>query len=272
MKCLTFVAGSGRVRSAQFEERSLLPLPAACVVANAVREALAQLFGAPVELRLFAPRIPSAAAWEAIAQRARCYRVRGAAADATIVLRGSDALALARCAFGEPDGSLELRAPSPLEERAIARIVATIAASLPSICGTGEPRLPERVASPPSAQTYFELQLERPGAVRIGIAVSRDPASPRGRPLELDELAGVSLGVVATLDLGVRAAADLATLVPGTFLPITEAMELRGRLSVGGRTVARGRCGVRDGHYALEIDPGPCAGGAAPHAEAEVEP
>jgi hypothetical protein len=79
--------GGRYVRRAVLEPRSLLPVSAACLVANGVRERLAEILATDVSLRLLEPRLPDPDAWHAIARDATCYRVRGPLADAAVVLR-----------------------------------------------------------------------------------------------------------------------------------------------------------------------------------------
>lgn len=258
MKFLTFADAPEAptlARPARFEERSLLPVAAACVVANATREALSAVFGEPTAVRLFAPSIPTTCGWEAIVASANLYRVRGSAVEATIVLRAPDALALARAAFGEvaPEGAIT-PAPSPFELRAIGRIVGAVAMSLAGVCGAHERLIPERVDRLGDAQTYFELQIDRPVDARIGIALNREPSGVAAATLTADDLGEVALTLTVMLEVGDIPAACLATLVPGEVLPITDSAGLRGRLRVGERTLARGRCGARNGWYALAIE------------------
>ena len=173
--------GVKRVRPALFEARSSLPISAACVVANGIRETLSPLLGGSVAVRLFEPRIPAPHAWSAILRDARLYRVRGNVADAAVVLRASDAVALAAALFGESSGAVE-RALSPIECDVLDRLINAIAANLGAVCGAREGYLVERVAALDGFVTYFELLIEEPVSSRIGVALSRDPASDaRGR-------------------------------------------------------------------------------------------
>lgn len=278
MRVLTFrrnaAEAKGSVRGATFEERSLLPVAAACVVANAVREVLAALFGDTVTLSLLAPVVPSTRAWSAIGARARLYRVRGSAGEAVVVVRAIDALALARAAFGEPHfdafGSAATEfAPSPLEEQAIDRIVAAVGASLASICGVRDRATPERLETLGVLQTYFELQIARPVEARIGIALARDPTPAATGSLGLNDVAAVPLDLHARLEVGAFTAARVAALAPGDVLPIAPTAGLHGSLALGDRTVAAGRCGVRNGWYALAVE-SVFAGGDPAHEEART--
>src|SRR5579872_5050025 len=90
-----------RVRASRFETRSLLPVSAACLVANAARQTLSELFGAAVSLRLLEPVLPDGDAWACICDGALMYAVRGERCDGAFVLRRNDAVALAGAALGE---------------------------------------------------------------------------------------------------------------------------------------------------------------------------
>jgi Type III flagellar switch regulator (C-ring) FliN C-term len=244
-----------RVKRASFASRSSLPISAACVVANGVRETLSSLLGAPVLLRLFEPSIPSPQAWPAISRDARLYRTRGSVADAAVVLRAPDAIAFAAALFGESHAaSTAERALSPIECEVLDRMINAIAANLTAVCGTREVLAVERVAAIGGFVTYFELLVEEPIAARIGIALSRDPApEPRGC-VEMEHLAGVRLKTLALLDAGRIAAAAVASLAVGAIVPIGRPELHRCSLTVGGRVLARGSCGVRNGRYALTVE------------------
>jgi hypothetical protein len=164
--------GTKRIRRARFERRSLLPISAACVVANGVRETLSSLLCAPAGLRLFEPVIPEPGAWSRIVEKARLYRVNGNVADAAIVLREADAIALIAALFGESHlPALTARELSPIENDVLDRLVNAIAANLSAVCGAREGHFVERVGRVAEFVTFFELLLEEPVAARIGIAL-----------------------------------------------------------------------------------------------------
>jgi Type III flagellar switch regulator (C-ring) FliN C-term len=265
MKSLAFAAlpegcfdgmGGRRVRRAQFEVRSSLPLSAACVVANGVRETLSSLLGAHVAMRLFEPSIPAPDAWHAILRSARLYRIRGRIADAALVLRPPDAVALAATLFGEAyaAGGTADRTLSRIEGDVLDRMVGALAANLGAVCGIREAHAVERVASICGFVTYFELLIEEPVAARIGIALSRDPSPEAGASLEAGHLARVKLTTVASLDAGTSDVAALARLAVGTIVPIAPREFHRCTLAAHGRRLSRGSCGVRNGRYAFSID------------------
>jgi hypothetical protein len=260
MKSLTFgfsgiLHDAVRVRGARFEERSSLPVSAACVVASGVRETLASMLSVPIVVRLLEPVIPSPEGWSAIARGATLYRFRGSVADAAIVLRPGDAHALAIAAFGErPAGSAPERDLSPLERDILDRTVAAIAGTLNPVCGAREREVLERVPTICGFETYFEIVLEQSVEARIGIALSRDPTpEPHGR-LEIEDLGDIPLVPAVCVDLTRIEAGALAKLAIGAVVPIPPSTEFRGRLQVAGQTLARGTCGIRNGRYALAIE------------------
>jgi len=254
VKSLTF-AGRGRIRRARFEPRSSLPIGAACVVANGVRETLGSLLGTQTALRLMAPSIPSPPAWPLIFENARLYRIRGTIADAAIVLRHADAIALASALFGEShERPVLARALSPIECDLLDRMVAAIASNLGTVCGNREAPLVERADAIGAFVTYFELLVEAPVAARIGIALSREPSPETRGALTPAHISRVELVASASLDLGTTRAADVARLRVGTVLEIDEAALQRCSLHAGGCRLAGGTCGAMGGRFALTVE------------------
>jgi hypothetical protein len=244
---------SKRIRNVIFGPRSALPTSAACVVANGVRETLAALLGAPVEVRLFEPAIPGASAWPAILHDAVLYRVPGAVANAAIVLRSPDALALTTALFGERLERQPARRLSPVECDVLDRVVRAIAAHLGSVCGARETHAVERIEAAETFATYFELLLEEPAGVRIGVALSRDPSPEPRTCFDISHLADVPLCVRALLDLGAISSGAVATMRHGMLLPIHPSALHRCTLALHGRPLARGGCGVQNGRHAFTV-------------------
>lgn len=257
MMALTFapqgeLVETRHVRRARFEERSMLAVSAAVLVANAARESLGALYGAPLHVRLFEPTIPAPQAWNAIGSGALVYRMRGARGDAAIVIRGADAVALATHAFGESDASD--RPLSPMERTVLERAVNAVADGCSVVCGPldGPARLaPELGAN--GFVTYFELQIERPIRARIGVALAQDPSPETRSEVRLEDLHDVRVEVAVRTEEAFVAAGDLATLEVGAIVPITRERAFRGSLFLAGRPLCGGECGVRDGRYALAI-------------------
>jgi Type III flagellar switch regulator (C-ring) FliN C-term len=255
MRWLTFAdddAAPASIRRASFEERSFLPLSAACLVAGGIRETLGALLGISLQTRLFEPAVPQADGWQAIGRDAMLYRLRGSVADAAIVLRREDAAAVAAAAFGERAAPSEpSRALSPLERDVLDRAVAAIASTLIPVCGQCEREALERIASISGFRTYFEIAVDPPVDARIGVALSADaPPEPAGN-LTIDALAGVELTADAILDVAEVPAYALASLRPGDVLARDAASSAR--LVAGGRTIGFGSLGIRGGRYALAV-------------------
>lgn len=255
MKCLTFSRTSRtidgrRVRTAAFEDRSAFPVAAACLVANGIRESLARLFASDTLLSLCEPVIPAPNAWSAIARDALCFRARGTAADAALVLAPIDAVTLATAAFGEPDGAP--RALSSIERTVLERAFRALAPALSPACGQiqGLDFLSELAGY----STYFELLVRRPAAFRIGVALSHEPAPATGATLRPHDLLDIDLDLTASVTAAPMPAFRVATLQLGEIVPMTQEKGLAGTLALAGTVLARGECGVRSGRYALAVN------------------
>ena len=161
----TVTTGAKRLRRARFEARSSLPISAACVVANGVRETLGSLLGEAVALRLFEPSIPAPQAWPTILRDARLYRLRGNVADAAIVLRTPDAVALAAALFGESRVAGPDRALSPIECDVWIGWSTRWRRTWPLFADAAKAVFVERVAEIRGFVTYFELSIEEPVVV-----------------------------------------------------------------------------------------------------------
>jgi hypothetical protein len=244
-------SGLRRIRTAGFEERSHLPVSAACLVANGMREALASLLRADVRLRVFEPCVPSNAGWHAIAHGAAIYRLRGTGNEAAIVLRPADALALASSAFGEPPPAQ--RALSPIERRVLDRAVAAIAGALTPVCGPPEGPPACESAALSCFAAYIELRVSEPVTASIGVALAHDPAPEPAARLAPETLQGVELVAALRVPVGSLSAGALARLECGDILPMTEGRALHGRLELAGTPIAQGECGVVGDRYALAV-------------------
>lgn len=243
-----------RVRSARFERRSTLSVSAACVVANGVRETLSALLAAPVTLRLSEPVIPDTQAWSAIGARAYIYGVRGSIADAAFVLRPPDALALAAAAFGET--SDEQRALSPVESEILLRAVRALAGCLAPVSGR-EPVRVEPILDISGFATYFELLLERPAPLRIGIALSKEPPAKAASALMPQQLMDVEIELSAEFAAGTIPAAAFLGLRPGALVPMITKIGQPGLLRAGGTVLVRGECGTLGERNALIVGAAP---------------
>ena len=262
MRSLTFTGHSEsidgrRIRHAVFEERSLFTVPAACLVANAIRDALAALLDADVDLRLLAPVIPSLRAWPAITQGAALFRLTGSRNDIAVIVRPDACVQLACAAFGESPAR-DVRELSAIEMRVLERLVSALAPAFGPVCGFPGAVDVQRVSQLAGFATYFEIQIERPVAARVGIALARDPQPEAAQGLSIEHLSDIEVDVrVRTEGLAIPAY-ELAAIEPGAIVPITLSTGLVGIATVAGGPVARGECGVQGNRLALAVGPSPC--------------
>lgn len=243
--------GAKRIREAHFALRSSLPVSAACVVANAMRETLATLVSIPVAVRLFEPVMPRADAWRAIVAGASLYRIAGTTLDAAIVLRPKDAVALASLLFGEAERAE--RDLSVIERTVVARAVQALAGALAPVCGFRETPRSEPILDIDAYATYFEVLVEQPVAARIGIALSRDPQPAPGARLRPADLLDVEIELTAVLAEGVLDAASLLALGEGTSVPMTSKVGDDGVLLAGTTVIARAECGAQGSRAAIVV-------------------
>ncbi len=246
MKHLVFARMAG-VHRGVFEERSLLPVSAACIVANGMRERLAMLCGNEVDVRLWPPAIPCASAWEAILRGAQVHVVRGTLCDAAIVLRPFDAQMLAELLFGERTHERADRALSRLESEITRRAVAAVAVTLAPVCGEGAVDTSRRRIG---FVTYFELHVLEPAQLCIGIALSREPPPTSAAAILPQHLAGASVAASVEVEIAPVPAAAVAGLRPGDIL---QAFPERALMRANGLRYALGRCGVQAKRYAFEV-------------------
>jgi len=242
------------IRRVRFATRSALPINAACVVANGVREMLASLLGTTVTLRLIEPLIPTSEGWQVVLGDALIYRVAGSVADAALVFARSDAVALVGAAFGEaPAGASTSRTLSTVEHDVLDRMVDEIAVNLGPICGVAERHRARRIDRLEGFETFFELIVDNPVQARIGVAISRDPAIEARAMFSTSHLAAVGLRATAALPLESLTAAQILELKPGAFVRIRSADFSRCRLAIHGRALASGTCGARNGRFAFAL-------------------
>lgn len=244
------ILGSRRIRRAIFERRSSLPVSAACVIANGVRETLATLVAESVAVRLIEPAIPGDDAWCAIGAGARLYGVRGPLADAAFVLRPADALALAAAVFGETPG--DTRELSVLENEVVCRALGALSPCLASVCGRETSRV-ERLPDICGYATYFEVIVERPVSLRLGVALSREPISRASGHIRIEDLLDVAIEVGIEFARGAISAAAFMDLQPGITVPLQTKVGERALLTASGSILARGDCGALSEHHAMIV-------------------
>lgn len=247
MKHLVFMRRGSRIRNAAFEERSLLPVSAACVVANAMREQLCALAGAPVELRLWPPAIPEPGAWQTLLRDAQIYHVRGTCCDGAFILRRFDAQALAALLFGERLPYRRATQLSRLEEQITLRAVRRVVPALTPVCGECALEASSKSAA---FVTYFEMHVVEPIELCIGVALLREPAAVRTRSFVPEHVLQAEVDLVAEVPLGAMPAATIATLRRGDMLEFSKKSAV---LRLAEQPIARGACGVRAARYAFEV-------------------
>lgn len=251
---LAFEPRLARVRRAHFERRPNVPLDAACVLANGVREGLRTVLGEPCAVTLGEPVALEGPAWRALLCEALAFVVPGRATDVAYVLSRRDARALIQAAFGEAaapyDGSW-----SALEIGAVERIVTRCANASEVLCV--ERRGPLRALDParlPPCAGFFDVRVAGPIAITLGVAVTRElPPPVPTAALSAAALGRLPLDLRVTLGDTVVVAPRLLELRVGDVVPLRTKVDGMGELKVDGQRVAQGICGVVAGHAAFEV-------------------
>jgi len=245
-------ASGGRVvREARFVRRSGLPLSAACLVANGVREHLSSSLGRAFETSVIDPVVLDQRAARALFSGATVYRVRGRLCDAFTVLRSDDALRLAALAFGETEraeGEM-----SPVERLTLDRLLALLPPLCVPLCGevrSVATETPERASAESAA--YFEVRLS-PVAVAFGFAMSIDPSEVAVPALALEDLRDLEMECTVECARGTIDVDALARLSAGETLALQTPLGGGGTLCVSGVPIAYGTCGARGERAAFAI-------------------
>jgi flagellar motor switch/type III secretory pathway protein FliN len=256
---LTFGHPDARgARRARFVPRTSIPLSAACLVANALRETLRELFGERCEVTLGEPVALSPDAWHTLSRNAHCFLTSGRQTDIVLVLPERDARALVLRAFGEGEGEgagAGAPALSALELQAVERIAARCSPAFDPLCAErrGTSRRVAADAIPPCV-AYFDVRIRQPIALEIGIGIVRnlpDPGPAGSFPAAL--LAHVPVNVRAQLGSGTIDFATLVGLAPGDVVRLQTQVGASATLNVGDRTLASGTAGVSGGRYCFEV-------------------
>jgi flagellar motor switch/type III secretory pathway protein FliN len=240
-------------RRLRFVPRPSLPLDAACVVANGVREALRALLDDACAVAIGDPVALDAAAWHALARDALLFATPGRATDVVFVLGRRDARTLLAAAFGEESGGGG--ALSALEAGAIERIVARCAVACEAWCVERRgPTSAVDAARLPRSVAYFDVRVGAPVALTIGVGILRDlPAAPPAAEFPAAMLGGLSVEVRAVLGRGSLPVPRLLDLSAGCVVPLHTKVAGDGELNLAGQRIAFGTCGVRNGRAAFEV-------------------
>jgi flagellar motor switch/type III secretory pathway protein FliN len=251
---LAFAPARGRVRQARFVRRPALPVDAACVVANGVREGLRTLLGEACAVTIGEPVALDAAAWRALTRDARLFATPGRATDVVFVLAARDARRLVAAAFGE-ETTLEDGSWSALEAGAVERIVARCANACEALCverrgpttSVDAERIPRSVA-------YFDVRVAAPVSVTLGVGILRElPDAPPLATVTAATLGGVLMDVRVVVGRASLPVPRLLELRVGSVVPLGTKVEGEGELNVAGQRIAFGTCGLRNGRTAFEV-------------------
>jgi flagellar motor switch/type III secretory pathway protein FliN len=242
------------VRAARFVPRANIPLGAACLVANGLRETLRELFGERCELTIGEPAAIGRAAWETLSREAHCFLTCGRQTDIVLVVSNSHARTLVLRAFGEGEAS-GAAALSVLELHAVERIAARCAAAFDPLCAERR-GTPQRVAfaAVPACVAYFDIRVQLPVALEIGIGIVRELPDPGpAGAFSAAGLAQVPVELQAEFATGTIDVATLLQLAPGDIVRFDSQVEAAANLKVGGRIYAGGVAGVSSGRYSFEV-------------------
>jgi hypothetical protein len=242
------------LRRLRFVPRPSLPLDAACVVANGMREALRALLDDACTVTIGEPVALDAAAWRSIARGALLFATPGRATDVVFVLASRDARKLLQAAFGEEPGA-ESGSLTALEAGAIERIVARCAVACEALCVERRgPTSSVDAARLPRSVAYFDVRVAAPVTLTIGVGILRElPLPPPVANLPAAVLAGLAVEVRAVLGRGSLPAPRLLDLRAGCVVPLHTKVAGEGELNLAGQRIAFGTCGVRNGRAAFEV-------------------
>ena len=251
---LTFGPAHEGVRRVRFVPRVSIPLQAACLVANGLRETLRELLGERCELVLGEPAAIDPNAWALLAADAFLFLTRGRQTDIVLVLPHADARRLVLRAFGEGD-ALPEGACTALEVHALERIASRCAVAFDPLCAErlGASRA-VAAREVPQCAAYFDVRVHAPVPLTLGIGIVRDLPDPGpSGSLPPAALEGVPVRGRVVLGSGTIAAAAVANLRRGDVVMLDAALEAQARLTLGGRTYACGTCGVAAGRSAFLV-------------------
>jgi flagellar motor switch/type III secretory pathway protein FliN len=252
---LAFGAADARgVRRARFVPRPSIPLGAACLVANGLRETLRELFGERCELTIGEPAAIGSDAWDTLSREAHCFLTCGRQTDIVLVVPHAHARTLVLRAFGEGE---RLGAPtlSALELHAVERIAARCAAAFDPLCaerrGTSQRVDPGAV---PACVAYFDVRVQVPIPMEFGIGIVRELPDPGPTgSFSACHLAHVPVELRGEFAAGTIDVATLLRLMPGDVIRLESQVNAEMCLKIGDRLIASGTAGVAGGRYSCEV-------------------
>jgi flagellar motor switch/type III secretory pathway protein FliN len=254
---VAFVPGRG-ARPLRFVERASIPIEAACVVANGVRETLRELFGEACELALGEPAALPPEAWPVLARDALLFLTRGRQTDVVLLLPRADARRLVLRAFGEAETgepSLPDAACSALELHALELIAARCARSFDPLCVERHAACRAvMVHEIPPCVAYFDLRVAVPIPLTLGIGIVRNLPEPGpAGTLPAAALEAVTVEARAVFAEGTIDAASFVSLRPGDVVKLDTKIGAAASLRLGDRRVAAGIPGVLKSRTALLV-------------------
>ncbi len=243
-----------RLRSPRFVPRSTLPLGAACVVANGLREQLSRQLACELDVELIEPAVPGPAERRTLLDRATIVRVRGRLCDAFVIVRPADGRRLAALAFGETERS-ERDALSGIERATLDRIVTGLVPLCNTLCGTLGPVTRETVERAAcDLATYFEVRTTGASRIAVGFGLTTDPAEAVSDPLALDDIGAIELEGRVEVGSGVLGVPAFSRIAVGATLALETELGTPGTLRFGDVAFARVTCGVANGRNAAVFD------------------
>jgi flagellar motor switch/type III secretory pathway protein FliN len=251
---LAFEPARGRVRATRFVPRAGLPVDAACVVANGIREGLRTLLGEACAVTIGEPVAIDAPAWRSLVHDALLFATPGRATDVVFILAARDARRLVAAAFGEESGS-DRGSWSALEAGAVERIVARCANACEALCVERRgPTTMVAATAVPRSVAYFDVRIASPVELTVGVGIVRElPETPPPATLSRSALGAIPVQVRAVLGRGSIPLPRLLELRPGMLVPLGTKVEGEGELNVAGQRIGLGTCGLRDGRAAFEV-------------------
>lgn len=251
---LQFGPARGRVRDVRFARRASIPLEAACLVANGIREALREIVAGIGEVVLGEPVPVDRDAWMALAGNAMLFATRGRQTDVVLVLPQRDARALVRAAFGEAETYAD-GACSSLEAEALERIAGRLSAACDPLCAERRGVTKTvRVDDIPPCVALFDIRVQAPIPLTIGVGIVRDlpDPGPSGRiaPASFGPIAVEARAQFAT---GTVDVATMARWRVGDVVRMNTKVGATGILKVGPQPIANGTCGVIAGRTAFVV-------------------
>ncbi len=232
------------VREMRFVRRSGLPLSAACLVANGVREHFARLLGRALETEVIDPVIPDVRSLSVLFEDATVRRVRGKLCETFVLIRPRDARRLVAVAFVEPEG--EEATLSSFERLTLDRLLEAVPPLCAPLCGDVRSvvtETPERAAA--ESTTYFEIRIGGEVGAALGFALNADPAQHATPSLSLEDLSDLEIECAVECGRGSLELESFALLREGMTLALETRLDGVGMLSAGGISLVRGTCGTR---------------------------